>query len=146
MGSLNGTSRTILLVEDNPDDAIFAKRAFSKVCPQAKLTVARDGEAAIDYLSGRGEFRDRERHPLPTLILMDLKLPRKSGLEVLEWLRGTPGLREIPVMVLSSSDQPQDVERADELGVVGYHVKPVTNEAFLETARRICQAWRALEL
>jgi CheY-like chemotaxis protein len=145
MGSMNGSSRTILLVEDNPDDALFAKRAFSKVCPEASLVVARDGEAAVNYLAGAGEFQDRSRHPLPTMILLDLKLPRKSGLEVLEWIRSVSELKDMPVVVLSSSNQPQDVDRATELGVLSYHVKPVTNEAFLSLTRSICQLWAEIK-
>ena len=144
MGSTNGSSRTILLVEDNPDDALFAKRAFSKVCPHMSLAVARDGEVATNYLAGSGEFRDRSSHPLPSLVLLDLKLPRKSGLEVLEWMRSVPSLQAMPVIVLSSSNQPQDVQRANDLGVLSYHVKPVTNEAFMEMARSICQVWEGL--
>ena len=144
MGSTNGSTRTILLVEDNPDDALFAKRAFSKICPHASLAVARDGEAAINYLAGSGEFQDRSRHPLPSLVLLDLKIPRKSGLEVLEWMRSVPSLQAMPVVVLSSSNQPRDMDRAHELGVVSYHVKPVTNEAFMEMARSICQIWEEL--
>lgn len=144
MGSTNGSARTLLLVEDNPDDALFAKRAFSKVCPDASLVVARDGEAAVNYLAGIGEFQDRSRHPLPSLILLDLKLPRKSGLEVLEWMRSIPALKTMPVIVLSSSNQPQDVERATDLGVLSYHVKPVTSEAFLSLTRSICRRWQEL--
>src|SRR5437868_15435601 len=99
----NDRPRTILLVEDNPDDALFAQRAFGRVCPEARLELAKDGEDAVNYLSGKGIYGDRERFPLPTLILLDLKLPRKSGFEVLEWLKGEPELRDIPVVVLTSS-------------------------------------------
>jgi len=144
MGANAEVSKSILLVEDNPDDALFAKRAFAKVCPDARLNVARDGEMAVHYLSGTGEYQDRSRYPLPSLILLDLKLPRKSGLEVLEWLRSTPGLRDIPVMVLTSSSHPQDQQRARELGIVEYYVKPVATEAFLEMARSICQVWASM--
>jgi CheY-like chemotaxis protein len=144
MGDPRQGGRVILLVEDNADDELFARRAFAKVCPDARLVPARDGEIAIDYLSGRGEFHDRARHPLPTLILLDLKLPRKGGLEVLEWLRQDPELREIGVIVLTSSEETRDVERAKELGVLAYYVKPVTNAAFLETAKSICSDWSKL--
>src|SRR6185295_10439329 len=136
--------RTILLVEDNPDDALFAQRAFGRVCPEARLQLARDGEEAISYLSGKGIYGDRDRYPLPTLILLDLKLPRKSGFEVLERRNGEPEPREIPVVVLTSSDQPQDIARAEQLGVQAYHVKPVTNEELVATAKTICEAWSAL--
>lgn len=144
MGKAPEKCRTILLVEDNPDDALFARRAFSRVCPEAHLTLARDGEAAVNYLSGRGEFEDRTLHPLPALILMDLKLPRKSGLEVLEWMRHTPALDDIPVIIFSSSNHPRDVERANELGVMAYHVKPISHQDYLETAKSICRIWNGL--
>src|SRR5262245_38493362 len=144
MGSTNDSSRTILLVEDNSDDALFAKRAFSKICPHASLALARDGEAAINYVAGTGKFQDRTRHPLPSLVLLDLKLPRNSGLEVLEWMRSVPSLQAMPVVVLSSSNQPSDMDRAHDLGVLSYHVKPVTNEAFMEMARSICLLWEEL--
>jgi CheY-like chemotaxis protein len=144
MGSTNGAPATILLVEDNPDDALFAKRAFSKICPHATLAVTRDGEEAINYLAGNGEYQDRSRHPWPSLVLLDLKLPRKNGLEVLEWMRGMPSLRTMPVIVLSSSNEPQDVQRASDLGVLSYHVKPVTIEAFMDVAQSICQEWQEL--
>jgi CheY-like chemotaxis protein len=141
MGERRQGGRVILLVEDNPDDELFARRAFAKVCPDARLIPARDGEIAIDYLSGHGEFRDRSHHPLPNLILLDLKLPRRSGLEVLEWLRNEPELQDITVVVLTSSEETRDVERAKALGVQAYYVKPVTNAAFLETAKSICRDW-----
>jgi CheY-like chemotaxis protein len=131
-------------VEDNPDDELFARRAFAKICPELHLIVARDGEVAIDYLGGRGPYQDRSRHPLPDFVLLDLKLPRKSGLEVLEWLRRESMLRELPVVVLTSSEETRDVERAKSLGILAYYVKPVTNTAFLETARSICGEWSKL--
>jgi CheY-like chemotaxis protein len=133
--------RVILLVEDNPDDELFARRAFAKVCPEVRLIPARDGEIAIDYLAGRGEYQDRSRYPIPDLILLDLKLPRRSGLEVLQWLRHESELRDLGVVVLTSSEETRDVERAKALGIQYYYVKPVTNTAFLETAKSICREW-----
>lgn len=137
-------AKILLLVEDNLDDALFARRAFAKVCPDARIEVARDGEQAVRYLSGTGEFQDRHRHPLPSLVILDLKLPRKSGLEVLDWMRSTPELRELPVIVLTSSDQPQDVARARSLGILAYHVKPVSSEDLIEVAKSVCATWATL--
>jgi CheY-like chemotaxis protein len=144
MGNTRPGERIVLLVEDNPDDELFARRAFAKVCPEAQLISARDGEIAIDYLAGRGQFQDRSRYPLPDIVLLDLKLPRKSGLEVLEWLRHESNLRDLGVVVLTSSEETRDVERARSLGVLAYYVKPVTNAAFMETARSICHEWSRL--
>ncbi len=141
MGQQRPGERIVLLVEDNPDDELFARRAFAKVCPEVRLIPARDGEVAIDYLAGRGEFRDRGRHPLPDIVLLDLKLPRKSGLEVLEWLRNESDLPNLGVVVLTSSEETRDVEQAKALGILAYYVKPVTNSAFMETARSICREW-----
>ena len=141
MGHEKPGEKTILLVEDNPDDELFAIRAFARVCPDARLIVARDGEIAIDYLAGRGEYRDRSRSPIPDLVVLDLKLPRRSGLEVLEWLRHESDHRDLGVVVLTSSEETRDVELAKRLGVLAYYVKPVTNDAFVETARAICREW-----
>jgi len=144
MGNQRPGERIVLLVEDNPDDELFAKRAFAKVCPAVRLIPIRDGQAAIDYLAGRGQYQDRSRHPLPDLVLLDLKMPRKSGLEVLEWLRGQSNLRDLGVVVLSSSEETRDIDRAKGFGILAYYVKPVTNTAFLETAKSICREWSKL--
>ena len=96
------TDFIMLLVEDDPNDILLIQRAFAKACLVNPLKVVRDGEEALNYLSGSGEFADRGRYPLPSLILLDLKLPRKSGLEILQWLRQQPALKHIPVIVLTS--------------------------------------------
>lgn len=116
---------TILQVEDDPDDIFLMKEAVLRAGMLAAPQVARDGEEALAYLQGRGEYADRSRHPLPSLILLDLKLPRISGLEVLQWLRQQPGLKRIPVIVMSSSAQAGDIDRAYDLGTNSYLVKPV---------------------
>ena len=94
---------TILAVEDEDDDVALLKRAFSKVGIVNPVTFLSNGESAVEYLHGEGEFGDRATHPLPALILLDLKLPRKSGLDVLAWIREQPVVRRIPVVVLTSS-------------------------------------------
>ena len=95
--------RVILLVEDDPNDILLIQRAFRKANLTTALRVVKDGDEAIAYLSGKGPYRDRRRYPLPVLILLDLKLPRRSGFEVLQWLKARLGLRRIPVVVLTSS-------------------------------------------
>ena len=94
-------SNTILLVEDEENDVFFLKHAFEEVGVLNPLRVAQDGQEALDYLSGRGEYADRERFPLPCLILLDLKLPRVMGFEVLQWIREQPALKTLIVVVLS---------------------------------------------
>ena len=115
----------VLLVEDNPNDVLLLRRAFTKTGISNPLVVVDDGEKAVRYLAGEGEFADRTAHPLPLLILLDLKLPRKSGHEVLTWLRAQPVLRRTPVVVLTSSAERSDLERCYDTGVNSYLVKPV---------------------
>lgn len=118
----------ILLVEDNEDDLYFARRAFKKAAPHETLAVVTDGQSALDYLRGAGPFADRSVHPLPRLMFLDLKLPYVLGLEVLAEVRRDPALKSLPIVVLTSSSEERDRQRAEELGVQGYLVKPATAE------------------
>jgi CheY-like chemotaxis protein len=122
---------TILMVEDRPADVLLIRRAFGKANIRNPLQVISNGEDAIAYLAGTGAFTDRDASPLPCLILLDLKLPRKSGLEVLSWLRAQPELKRLPVIVLTSSKETSDVNRAYELGANSYLVKPVMFDTLL---------------
>src|SRR3954469_23730241 len=113
---MTGTQLNILLVEDEPNDVFLIDRAFQKCGFQHRLHTVNDGEQAVAYLGGAGEFADRRQHPVPSLMLLDLKLPRRTGLEVLAWLRSRhDSLKRLPVVVLSSSRQSSDVNRAYEL-------------------------------
>lgn len=114
----------ILVAEDSEDDRYFLKRAFLKAGINAPMGFVEDGIKAIEYLGGKGHFRDRADFPLPNLMIMDLKMPLVDGFGVLKWLREQPGLCQLPVLVLSSSQEPRDVDRAHELGANGYSVKP----------------------
>lgn len=134
----------VLLVEDDPDHVTLIQRAFAKANLVNPLRVVRDGEDAVDYLSGKGAYADRARHPLPSLILLDLKLPRKSGLEVLAWLRAEPGLKLTPVVVLSSSAESSDVQNAYALGVNSYLLKPVKFDDLLGMVKSIGMYWMIL--
>lgn len=134
-------SDTILLVEDNPSEVLLMQRAFRKANIANPLQVVGDGDAAIFYLSGQGSYNDRETYPLPMIVLLDLKLPRKSGHEVLAWLRQQPVLKRLPVVVLTSSRESIDVNRAYELGVNSYLVKPVTFDSLLEIVRAFDLYW-----
>ncbi len=114
----------LLWIEDDPNDVLLVGRAMAKVKLGPPI-IARDGEEGVAYLSGKGEYADRSRHPLPTLILLDLKLPKVSGLELLKWLRQQPLLKRIPVLVFTSSRETTDINRAYELGANAFLVKPV---------------------
>jgi CheY-like chemotaxis protein len=134
----------ILLAEDDPNDVLLIQRAFQRTHVANPLQVVRDGEEALAYLSGQGVFADRERHPLPVLMLMDLKMPRKSGLEVLEWVRQQPGLKRLPITVLTSSNQSPDINRAYELGANSYLVKPAGFDSLLELVKNLDMYWLIL--
>ena len=131
----------ILLVEDEPDDVYFLKRAFTSTSETAPIVVLADGGAAIDYLAGTGAFSNRDEHPLPALMLLDLKLPGVTGFDVLAWLRAQPGLKRLPVIVLTSSSQDEDVRRAYDLGVNSYLVKPSGLKAIADVAQQIERYW-----
>jgi DNA-binding response OmpR family regulator len=131
----------ILVIEDDPDDALFLERAFRKARVPGFDRVLRDGQEAIAYLDGRGVYADRRAHPMPTHLLLDLKLPKISGLEVLTWVRGSSQLCALPVAVLSSSGEGSDRERARQLGIDGYFVKPSRSSELLDLVRQIARIW-----
>lgn len=132
---------SILLVEDDHNDVLLIKRAFQKVNIANPIIVVNDGEQAISYLAGREPYVDRA---LPILVLLDLKLPRKSGHEVLEWLRGQSNLKRLPVVVLTASSESSDVNRAYDLGANSYLVKPVTFDALVEMVKTLNLYWLIL--
>jgi CheY-like chemotaxis protein len=135
----------VLVVEDNPDDVLFIRRAFTKAKLANPLRFARNGEEAVAYLMGQGAYADRNAYPLPLLILLDLKLPRMSGLEVLEWRRRqAPQLQRIPVVVLTSSRETDDVNRAYELGANTYLMKPVALDGLLGLVKQLGVYWMLL--
>jgi len=114
----------ILLIEDEENDVFFLKRAMTKAGMTNQVFVACDGQQAIDYLQGAGKFAERERFPLPGIVLLDLKLPLVMGLDVLKWIRQQSGLAPI-VIILSSSREERDIAEAYRLGANAYLVKPV---------------------
>lgn len=135
------SAQTLLLVEDNRDDADLIKRAFRQAKLANRIELVSDGDAAVDYLSGEGRYADRTAYPLPVLVLLDLKLPRRSGFEVLSWLRQHPRLKRMPVVVLTSSHETADLARAYDAGVNSYLVKPVESEALLEMVKTLGLYW-----
>jgi CheY-like chemotaxis protein len=134
----------VLSVEDNSDDQVILDRAFRKAGLPNALKSVGDGEAATAYVLGNAPFDDRSRYPLPALILLDLKLPKQSGLKVLEWLKSRPELRIVPVIILSSSKEPSDLRRAYELGVTSYMVKPTGFDEMLALVKGITMYWFGL--
>ncbi len=131
----------VLQVEDDDHDVFFLKRAFDEAGISNPLQTVHDGQEAIDYFAGVGRFADRPRYPLPCLVLLDLKLPRRDGLEVLEWLRRQPRLPAIPVIMFSSSAHPEDIERSYRLGANSFVVKPAGIVERAEFARSVKQFW-----
>jgi CheY-like chemotaxis protein len=136
--------QTILVAEDDDNDVFFLERAFKLAqIPNPRCRV-KDGEEAIAYLGGDGEFSDRQRHPLPCLMLLDLKMPRKNGFEVLEWARQQPTIKRLPIAILTSSRESPDINRAYDAGANTYLVKPVNFEDLLETIRALNVFWLTL--
>src|ERR1051326_1934837 len=117
-------SLTILFAEDDPDDVVFMRRALQKAGLRYNLVHVPNGEVAVDYLHGDGPYRDRAQYPFPDLLLLDLKMPMMDGFDVLAWLREQPRAKELPVVVLSGSNQDRDIELAREMGAADYQVKP----------------------
>jgi CheY-like chemotaxis protein len=133
--------RNILHVEDDDNDIFLLQYAFEHVGIADPVHIVRDGQEAIEYLSGHGRFANRKAFPLPALIIMDLKMPRKSGLDALRWLGKQPTLRNVPVLMLSSSAQPEDITRAYEAGANAFVVKPSTNAERTRLATAIKHFW-----
>ena len=114
----------ILVVEDNADDVYFARRALRNAAPHVTVAFVHDGQAALEYLRGVGPFADRSVHPLPAMMFLDLKLPYIHGLDVLAAIRADPMLKGLPVVVLTSSEEERDRNRAQALGIQDYVVNP----------------------
>jgi len=141
---MNSGGQVILVVEDDPNDVLLIQRAFDKARILNPLQTVGNGDDAVAYLAGEGSFADRQRHPFPVLVLLDLKLPRRSGLEVLEWIRGQVGLKRLPVVVLTSSKETTDVNQAYDLGANSYLVKPVGFDSLLELVKSLEVYWLIL--
>lgn len=131
----------ILQVEDDENDILLFEHACQRAEVVAALQVVGDGQEAIEYLAGEGRFADRERYPLPRLVLLDLKMPRKDGFEVLEWIRQHPVLKSMVVIMFTSSAQARDVSTAYELGVNSFIVKPASVDERVLFARSLYQWW-----
>ena len=136
--------RHILLVEDNPDDVELTLRALKKNNIKNEVTVAIDGVEALDYLFARGKFEGRDRNQRPVLVLLDLKLPKLDGLEVLKQIRTDEFTKLMPVVILTSSKEESDVIAGYELGANSYIRKPVDFDQFIEAVRQLGLYWLLL--
>ena len=139
-------NKIILLVEDNPDDAALTLRALKKNNIMNEVVVARDGVEALDYLLGNGDFAERDVFDLPQLILLDLKLPKLDGLEVLKRVRADERTALQPVVVLTTSVEEQDVISSYRLGANSYIRKPVDFDQFMEAVRQLGLYWLVMNV
>ena len=141
---MSGVLSTILLVEDERNDVFLLQYAFETAGIANPLQVVEDGQEAVEYLAGNGKYGDREQYPLPCLVLLDLKLPVKSGHDVLRWIQHQRALQPLIVIVLSSSREDDDVNAAYTLGARSYLVKPLSMSERLELAKAIKHYWLKL--
>ena len=133
--------KTILIVEDTEDDVFFLKRALRDSGIDHPLSIAIDGKQALDYLQGNGDYANRAQHPLPFLILLDLKLPYVMGLDVLKWIRAQPEYADTLVVVLTSSQHDRDMTETFRLGGNAYMIKPATPVKLLEMIKNLGDKW-----
>jgi CheY-like chemotaxis protein len=138
---MGGSPFIILVAEDNPDDATFLVRAFQANRIKTPIHIVKDGEEAIAYLEGSGEYANRDKYPRPGFLILDLKMPNRTGLEVLEWLKDNPKFQVTPTLVLSSSDQPKIIDEAYRLGASSFLEKPSSPEMFERMVRIIHEYW-----
>jgi CheY-like chemotaxis protein len=133
--------RPILAAEDEESDRIILELAFQRAQLPHPLVIVRDGQEAVDYLSGEGRYADRSAHPLPALLVLDLKMPRMDGFDVLAWLTEQPEFKQIPAVVLSSSADELDMNKARQLGVREYFVKPHRLDELVRIAHEMQVRW-----
>jgi two-component system response regulator len=138
------SEKVILLVEDNPDDEALTLRALKKNNIQNEVVIARDGVEALDYLFGTGQYAGRDVSQLPSVVLLDLKLPKIDGLEVLEKVRANEVTKFLPVVILTSSKEEQDLINGYKLGANSYIRKPVDFSHFMEAVRQLGLYWLLL--
>ena len=143
-GKEMSNDKVLLLVEDNPDDEALTLRALKRHHIANQIVVTRDGEEALDYLFARGAFAERNPDHLPQVVLLDLKLPKIDGLDVLRAIRADEKTRNVPVVILTSSNEEQDIINSYDLGANSYVRKPVDFEQFIEAARQLGMFWLVL--
>jgi CheY-like chemotaxis protein len=131
----------VLYVEDEENDLFFMQRAFQQVGLSHAVRTLTDGQAAMDYLAGKAPYADRNEHPLPRVVLLDLNLPTVHGFEVLHWMRQQPQLQSIPVVVFSSSGRQEDRTTAVDLGATDFVQKPSSGLDFIQVAQQLRERW-----
>ena len=131
----------ILIAEDREDDILLIRRSLEKAHVFNPIQVVRNGDKAIAYLKGEAEFADRDKYPLPALVLLDLKMPHTDGFQVLSWIRQQPTLKGLRVIVLTSSEDIRDVNKAYELGANSFLVKPMEFDNFIAMSRYLNDYW-----
>lgn len=142
MSHLGRLSRfVVLVVEDHPGDADLIRLAFGRARPELPVRTVPDGESAIAYLSRQEPYLDRAKYPVPSVVLLDLGLPRMSGLEVLKWIRSRPEYHDMPVVILTSSEHPADLKDAYAAGTSSFIPKPTDGHGFIEMMNALCAYW-----
>ena len=136
----------ILIAEDNDDDGYLIQQALKRVGLSHPTYVCGDGQETMDYLQGAGVYADRQRYPMPRMLIMDLRMPIVSGSDVLRWIKEHPKCAVIPTVILTSSENPMDIQQSDELGANAYLVKPPNIRALEEKLRRLDSFWSVCEL
>ncbi|MCI0539481.1 MAG: response regulator [Verrucomicrobiales bacterium] len=132
---------TILHVDDDENDLLLLKNAAQMTQLPVKIVTTSDGDEAINYLTGTGIHADRDHYPLPSLVLLDLKMPRKNGFEVLEWIRSQPDLKRLPVVVFTSSRHGEDMNLGYDRGANSYLIKPVMLDELIELVKGLAHYW-----
>ena len=131
----------ILVADDDAQDTMLVKMAVQRASLNLQLASVQDGEEAINYILGKAHFADRRTHPFPKMVLLDLKMPRLSGFDVLDFIRAQPGLRQLPIVIFSSSDDPKDIQRAYDGGANSYLCKPHSNEDLSALLKALEDYW-----
>lgn len=134
-------TRAVLYVEDEENDAFIVSHAWKKAGVVNALHVVTDGEQAIQYLRGQGPYGDREKHPMPCLVLLDLKIPKLNGFDVLKWIRESPSIQTLPVLILTSSNQPSDIHQAYSFRANAYLTKPSNSEGLAVLIASVKEFW-----
>jgi CheY-like chemotaxis protein len=135
------SSPPILLAEDDPDDVLLMQIAAQKAGLPNPLFVVSDGQETVDYLGGKDLYSNRQSYPLPSLLLLDLKMPRLSGFDVLAWLQEHPEFNDLPIVVLSGSDLEKDIQKAKELGADDYRIKPAGTGSLVKMLHELYDCW-----
>ena len=135
------SDKPVLYAEDDENDVFFMQRAFKQAGIVNPLRIVTNGQRAVEYLAGTGPYANRELHPMPGLVLLDLSMPGKSGHDVLKWIRSEPSTSTLPVIVLTSSNQESDIDRAYQMGVNGYLIKPGKPNELVSMVKGIKDHW-----